>query len=455
MIGVTKISYTFHSQPNNGDVIAFDITIDDITQPIGGVTQTISLTFKTSPVALEDVQIGADVPQTILNTRDKLLLFLGTMPNIDFTCLIVGNVLEIIINDSSAVVSEIVDAPPRVTITSESEDITNKIWVRSPFFVNISEAGQQGSKVELFLWRKGETEPTTPSYPLSKSIVSPTQIDNEYNISNYGYEFMNPLKPTAVTSISEEENNTWCYMRVKRYKLSGGTYSILTSETFICFNGFKSYLDGYNKTSFDNVILLSDSTVRRYQQSDNSTYVNVWLAAGDYTWNGNSYTAATEGVYKLPLISGLNSFYDEVELKFTMTVENVCEPIYTPIIVSYVNRYGGWDFITLFKSPINTFEANSKDYNLMPSNVNYSIYEGQSATFNHQLKQRVKANTGWVDQNFSNLLTDLMVSEKILIDNKPAKILTKNFEEKTHIRDNNINYELDFEFAYNLINDVI
>ena len=48
-----------------------------------------------------------------------------------------------------------------------------------------------------------------------------------------------------------------------------------------------------------------------------------------------------------------------------------------------------------------------------------------------------------------------MVSEVILLDNKPVNIVTSSFEEKTSLKDKNINYEIEFEYSYNLINDVV
>jgi len=48
-----------------------------------------------------------------------------------------------------------------------------------------------------------------------------------------------------------------------------------------------------------------------------------------------------------------------------------------------------------------------------------------------------------------------MFSERILIDNKPAKINTKNTELFKGINKGTINYQLEFEFAYNTINSVI
>ena len=48
-----------------------------------------------------------------------------------------------------------------------------------------------------------------------------------------------------------------------------------------------------------------------------------------------------------------------------------------------------------------------------------------------------------------------MVSEKILINNYPAKLNTKSTELFKNINQKMINYSLEFDFAYNAINNVI
>lgn len=439
------ITITFGAQPNNDDIIGFDADF-------AGVPATYGYPFKTVAGGVGEIQIGATLEDTIVNTRDVIE---SDLNNTDITFTIEDNVLTIIIEDSTVTIDNLVDAPPRVLLTTETVEIPAKIWTRSPYFITIDETNQDGSKIELFFWNKGQTEPLNSDYTQSKKKVSNTQTANNYNISNFAAEFLNIIRPVGVTSASEEDVNTWAFLKVKTYTLTGEDYTLLSSDLFVCFNGYTSFTDGYNVDSFENVILLSDNSIRRYQSSDNSHYVNVWLAAGDYTWNGDNFTVASDTVYKLPLVNGINTFSDAVEVKFTMTVENTCEPIYTPVVCSFMNRFGGWEFITLFKNSTNSFETESKEYNLMPNDVNYNIYRGQKRTFNHKKKQKVKTNTGWVDQNFSELLQDLQNSEVILLDNKPALMITKNFEEKSHIRDSNINYELEFEYAFNLINDVI
>jgi hypothetical protein len=48
-----------------------------------------------------------------------------------------------------------------------------------------------------------------------------------------------------------------------------------------------------------------------------------------------------------------------------------------------------------------------------------------------------------------------MLSERILINNYPATLKTQSTELFKNINQKTINYQLEFEFAYNVINNVI
>jgi hypothetical protein len=69
-----------------------------------------------------------------------------------------------------------------------------KIFIRSPYFIQINEANQLGSKVELYLYSKSDGVPILPTYTLSKKIATNTQRENTYNISNYAKELLTRLK---------------------------------------------------------------------------------------------------------------------------------------------------------------------------------------------------------------------------------------------------------------------
>ena len=328
-----------------------------------------------------------------------------------------------------------------------------KINIRSPYFIVIDEAGQTTSKIEIYLWNKGNPTPTIPQYTLSKKAVSTMQTSMHYNVSNYAKEYIKPIAPCFVTVPTEEDVNTWCYMQVIGYSDDVAVFD----ETFICLNGFNNYSGGYNQSTSNVVVPLVNTDIKLYTHTG-FNYINVWLEAGDYNWIGNDeyfFTVTSDGLWKL------NYDYDPYTFSvfgapiFTISAEQICEPKYTPITCKFINRYGGWQFLTFFKAKINTSEGKSESYNLLPTSIDYNPLQGQKRVFNNDLKQKIKCNTGFVPENYSELIQDLMVSEVILLDNKPVNIITSSFEEKTSLKDKNINYEIEFEYSYNLINDVV
>ena len=324
-----------------------------------------------------------------------------------------------------------------------------KIFIRSPYFIEVDEPGQSNAKIEIFLWNKGTSEPTTPNYTLTKSIASPTQTLIAWNISNFAKEFIKPIAPIVVTMPAEEDTACWCYMKVVRYSDD----IELDDETFVCLNGYTSYSGGYNQSTTALVVPLVNNNITFYK-SNVVPYVNVFCEIGNHIVEGYEPLVAINveipALYKLPLIVSFNAITD-----FSFQSKEICESIYTPIVCTFINRFGGWQYLTFFKANQQSIDVNSKDYNLLHSSINYNVLQGQKQRFNFQGKQKIKCNTGWVDENYSDLIQDLLLSEIVLLDNKPAIVKSQSADIKTHLKDKNINYEIEFEYNYGLINDVI
>ena len=361
------------------------------------------------------------------------------------------------------------------------------ILVRSPYFIEVDEASQIESKLELFIWHKGETEPATATYTLSKKAASATQTGNVYNISNYAKEFIDIINPTFIATPTEEENTNWCYVKIKRYKaLTAGTYTLLDTTTYVALNGFTTYLEGYNSSySVDFLPLSTSSDNVRYKYYDTTSadkpYINFYINYIDNvndvygvrydTLDGASFTynnilngdTETQYVFKIPVTED-DADYDEgnkmsilkndVEI-FAYYLTNECEPKYNPLVCSFVNRFGGWDYITFFKARVEAYEVKNKEYQLLPSALNYNTYKGQSKAFNFDAKKTLKINTGWLSESYNILIEDLMASETILLDNVPVKLKTMSTDLKTSLQDKMINYQIEFEYNYNQINNVI
>ena len=128
---------------------------------------------------------------------------------------------------------------------------------------------------------------------------------------------------------------------------------------------------------------------------------------------------------------------------------------YTPVECSYINSFGGWQFLTFFKAQTNAINVKGTDYNLLPDSIDYNIFRGQNKVFNINGSQTVKLNTGWVSENYNELMRDLLLSEVVLLDNKPVKVKTQSLTYKTQLKDKMINFEMDFEYAFDLINNIV
>jgi hypothetical protein len=326
-----------------------------------------------------------------------------------------------------------------------------KIFIRSPYFIQVNEANQLGSKVELYLYSKSDGVPILPTYTLSKKIASNTQTENTYNIANYAKEFIKPIKTYTTTVPAEEDELTWCYCVVKRYtELTLNTYTLLSTETFVCLNGYTDYIGGYNNSDTANILPLFNTGIKKYVKDFTTNYVNVFFEVGYYDTSYGYIDVTEPSLYKLPLTEE-TTVIESIVVK----TEQLCEPKYTPITCTFINRFGGWEFLTFFKANLQSIETTNKDFNLLPSSINYNVFKGQKRTFNQQGKQKIKCNTGWVDENYFDLIQDLLMSEVVLLDNKPAVVKSTSSDYKTHLKDKNINYEIEFEFNYGLINDVI
>jgi len=366
------------------------------------------------------------------------------------------------------------------------------VKVRSPFIIEVNEAGAIGSKVELYIYPYGSSLPATPTYTLSKSNPSTTQLSTVYNVSNYVKEYIDNIKPNNVNNplAGSEAVNEWVLFKVKRYKLAGTTYTLLSDFDYIGVNGFTNYSDGNQNPSNTKILLLANPNINNYYYKD--SYADLKMEYLNFLYDKLSTDALTikyeridDVVYTftqtvLPSAAGSDNlrvpvttvifdgnFVNGCKVTITLTplsgspIVNIfyTYPIeeckYTPVRCSFINRYGGWKDIIFFKAQTNAINVKGSEYNLLPDAIDYNVNKGQSKVFNINGTQTVKLNTGWVDENYNELITDLLLSETVLLDNKPVKVKTQTHTFKTQLKDKMINFELDFEYAFDLINNIV
>ena len=163
-----------------------------------------------------------------------------------------------------------------------------------------------------------------------------------------------------------------------------------------------------------------------------------------YLWIDTSEAAATD---------------ERIEIVYngeTIILYLIDECRYTPIDIVFVNKAGAEQIITFFKKQVDSI------------NVTDEMFEsdrGQPTEGNHQFvrynvnsKSKFTANTGFMPESNNETIRQLLLSEKVWRYNDPTftplNVLTKSEEFKTRANDRLINYELEFEFGFNDINNV-
>jgi len=141
----------------------------------------------------------------------------------------------------------------------------------------------------------------------------------------------------------------------------------------------------------------------------------------------------------------------------TLTIpENIlCEIKYTPVKVSFINKFGVIQDLVFFKKREDSFNTTQQDFkaNIL-RNGTYVPHTGQKQIINKQASAKLKLSTGFYPEEFNEVFKQLQYSINYWIDDEPAILTGSNFAFKTSVNDKLINYSFDFEYANPDINDI-
>jgi hypothetical protein len=133
----------------------------------------------------------------------------------------------------------------------------------------------------------------------------------------------------------------------------------------------------------------------------------------------------------------------------------LCEIKYTPVKVSFINKFGVIQELVFFKKREDSFSTTQQDFkaNIL-RNGTYLPHTGQKQIINKQASAKLKLSTGFYPEEFNEVFKQLQYSINYWIDDEPAILTGSNFAFKTSVNDKLINYSFDFEYANPDINDI-
>jgi len=137
--------------------------------------------------------------------------------------------------------------------------------------------------------------------------------------------------------------------------------------------------------------------------------------------------------------------------------ELVCEPKYTPVRLTFINRFGVSDFVTFFKVSTRSGAVTRESYMPQlnqPFNVSQQV---QYRNFDVNSRETIVLNTGWVDENYDDVIREILMSEKCSINYEGVEFTVNpqdtGIQYLKEVNDRNINYTLTFDIAWDIRNN--
>lgn len=375
--------------------------------------------------------------------------------------------------------------------------MSTKINVRSPYYVKIPTGGVSAAlhyvTLNLFVWTGETTDiPGTANYIFTKYEIA----DSNYVV----FELSEYIKDFLVTEYGSYSTDiVWVKYTYSIYNSAGTNIFSGSSGNMLGLDGYTNFEDGVNAELSKQ--LLQSNTIIYYNEGQDIVFpiwaedlptitltsdagANVFWEAVEDFWN---LYDVSWGYASSPIVITDNGDTDQKiqyiritlseELQdgdvititsgvggstTTITLEEVCEPKYTPLNVIFYNKFGALQNIWFFKKSVTTLGTTSESYkaNIMnfDSAPTYSTTSPQYQVFNKQGRENIRCSTGFIDEQYNEVIKQLMLSEQVWIDNGtdvlPVAVASNSLEFKTGVNDKLIDYTIEFQYAFDKINSV-
>ena len=376
------------------------------------------------------------------------------------------------------------------------------INLRSPYYVEIEEIDMAYSILKLYIWSGPIGDiPQAPQYTLRKNLIT-GQTVNYYEISELIRDYLD------ITFENTYEDNQVLYVKtdLRAYE-SDGTEIGDDVEISFAFDGY-SYFEENGFNVEDNPLMISNRQI--FALADNLVRVPINTQRSPtitFLKNGNvvnsfSYTSSTDTEDQIRYITlggqtdddnyieriladngiyeenkCIRAFLDEYEIgevdeirvsgdnvqTETIKVKTLEECKYNPKKVTFINKFGALQDMYFFKKSVEKMNVKKETYK---SNIlNGSIYNRThhvNREFNVIGNESITLSSGFLSEEYNEVFKQLLLSEKVWITNLtdteeqvlPINVKTSNITYKTSLNDRLVEYTIEFDKSFNVINDI-
>jgi len=318
--------------------------------------------------------------------------------------------------------------------------------------------------VDLYVWDGTESDqPVSPAYTINKSVIS--------GQTNITLEIAELVRDYFTITFNDDYNSIARYVRTVVSSFDDSDEPFETNPivtTYVALDGYGYFEEGTNP-ELDRHALISSTNI--YLPEGTAGKLPIFAegvgkviidgVTTQITDNGNT----NQKIQYVTIPADKSSIQvfdtDDTTLKKTITISNICEPKYTPFKITFINKFGAFQDLYFFKK---TSEVTNVTDELFKKNIitntssNYNTYDNQRGRINVNAQTSLTMNTGFVSEIMNQTIEELFYSENVYIryENKTLAVIpkSKSLQYKTSLNDKLINYTVEFDFAFDRINNV-
>jgi len=391
--------------------------------------------------------------------------------------------------------------------------MATKINLRSPYYIKVSKTALTSVELKLYIYTgtftaNGSVAAGTLRYTINKKPLG----SNAYVV----FEVSELVRDYLEVEFNGDYNSESVWLNAIATVTGGsGSVTVTPDNTngFIGLDGYGYFEEGANPTlsttalqSNNSIIALDDNlfrvpvfvagtesvsllykgevkqTIDLSSASVDETTEQIRYISANSTGSGDvTYDSFQERVLNdggtFEGSSCLSEFLDSISIGLidevyvssasgveVFKVKTLEECLYTPIKVTFVNKFGAFQDLIFFKKSIDKTSVKGEEFKTAvfdQATLTYKTYQHQRTQFMVQGTDSITMNTGYISEDYNQVIEQLMLSEQVwatfITDSEEVRPLvpkTKSFTHKTQLNDKLIDYTIEFDIANNKINNI-
>ena len=378
-----------------------------------------------------------------------------------------------------------------------------RINTRSPKWFYIEDSDLDSATLKLYIWNDTKTSvPTNPTYTITKRALPSSQPTVWFEVAELVRDELDTIFDGDYTGQA-----VWVKAVMIGYDSGGSEIVTETPNTVIAFDGYNYfeeqnadesalmitnrelfvledntfrvpvYTDAEPTVVFykDGEIIASEIISSEDESADQIKYISIY--GDDVNWDTFEERVLEDGGVDFENSVCLQSFFnnysigavDKIEVSAdgkidTIKVKVLEECKYEPKKVTFINKFGALQDMYFFKKSVEKMNVKKESYkaNILNADKTYNISSHTNRDFNITAKESITMSSGFLSEEYNEVFKQMMLSEKVWITNiiktgeqvLPINVKTSNITYKTSLNDRLVDYTFDFDYSFNVINDI-